>query len=206
MRRNHMKTSYKTLTATFGALALTLLLAPNANAGCGGIGQPLPSHSSWHSQLGQGGVLPAALVTISDNGAGIVGFWHVKFFAHDSPGTPEGAEVDAGYSQWHSDGTEIMNSGGHSPLNSNFCLGVWKQVSTYQYKLNHFATFWDSTTNLLVGPARVQEEVTLNPDGNQFTGTFTIDQYDESGNSLAHLQGVIKGTRIDVNTPAQSIF
>ncbi len=199
-----MKTNYKTLAATFGGLALTLLFVPIANAGCGDIGQPLPSHSSWHSQLGQARVVQAALVTISDHETGIVGFWHVKFMTKDSPGFKDGTEVDAGYSQWHSDGTEITNSGGRSPITSSFCLGVWKQVGEFQYKLNHFGASWDPTGSQLIGPGRIQEEVTLNPDGNQFTGTFTIDQYDESGNSLAHLQGVIKGTR--VNTTAQSIF
>jgi hypothetical protein len=29
--------------------------------------------------------------------------------------------IDAGFAQWHSDGTEIMNS--HAPATSNFCLG-----------------------------------------------------------------------------------
>jgi hypothetical protein len=201
-----MKTRYKTLTATFGALALTLLLVPNASAGCGGVAQPLPSHSGWHAQVGQPQLLSAAFTRVSDHEAAIVGFWHIKFVAKNSPGTPDGAEIDAGYSQWHSDGTEIMNSGHFSPLNSNFCLGVWKQVGQCQYKLNHFATYWDSTTNVLVGPARVQEEVTLNPEGNQFTGSFSIDQYDEAGNVLGHVQGVVTGTRIGVDTPAQSIF
>jgi hypothetical protein len=48
--------------------------------------------------------------------------------------------------------------------------------------------------------------VTLAPGGNKFSGTFTVDQYDESGNVLVLLLGTITGTRIDVNTPAESIF
>ena len=55
----------------------------------------------------------------------IVGFWHVKFVSEGSEGIPDGTEVDAGYSQWHSDGTEIMNSAGRSPITGSFCLGVW---------------------------------------------------------------------------------
>lgn len=48
-------------------------------------------------------------------------------------------------------------------MNSNFCLGVWKQVGQCRSKLNYFATYWDSTTYALVGPVRSPEEVTLNP-------------------------------------------
>jgi len=68
----------------------------------------------------------------SDN-VSIVGFWHVKFVSDGIStgipgGVPKGAEVDAGYSQWHSDGTEIMNSGGRAPNTGDFCLGVWAKV------------------------------------------------------------------------------
>jgi len=135
-----------------------------------------------------------------------VGFWHVKFVSKGSAGIPDGAEVDAGYSQWHSDGTEIMNSAGRSPITSNFCLGVWTKVGERKYKLNHFATAWDPTGSTLIGPANIQEEVTLSADGCKFSGTFTIDQYTEAGNRLAHVVGDITGTRITVDTPSQSIF
>jgi hypothetical protein len=137
---------------------------------------------------------------------GIIGFWHVKFITKDSPGIPDGTEVDAGYAQWHSDGTEIMNSGGRSPLTGDFCLGVWKQVGENTYKLNHFAAAWDSTGSELIGPANIREEVVLTPDRKHFDGTFTIDQYDEAGAKLAHVQGVIKGSRIEYDSGVDSIF
>jgi hypothetical protein len=41
----------------------------------------------------------------------------------------------------------------------------------------------------LIGPACVQAEATLGPEGKHFTGKFTIDQYDEAGNHLMHLEG-----------------
>jgi hypothetical protein len=213
-----MKTSYRTLTAAFGAIVLALLFVPSSTAQCGGIRLPGVTHSSWHFQPGQARLLRAGFVTIDDrydDNASIVGFWHVKFVSIGSPGIRDKTEVDAGYSQWHSDGTEIMNSGGRAPNTGDFCLGVWKKTGERSYKLNHFAAAWDPTigpigpagpAGELIGPANIREEVTLNPDGNQFTGNFTIDQYDESGNSLAHVQGVITGTRITVDTPEQSIF
>lgn len=215
-----MKTLHSTLAGTFGALVLALLFVPNSTAQCGGLSQPLPTHTNWHPQLGQARLVRAASVTTSGEESDIVGFWHVKFVSDGVSqgipgGVPAGAEVDAGYSQWHSDGTEIMNSGGRAPNTGDFCLGVWAKVGPSQYKLNHFAAAWDPTKGAvgpagpageLIGPANIKEEVILSPGGNHFTGAFTIDQYDEAGTKIVHLQGTINGTRITVETPPSSIF
>ena len=215
-----MKTTHSTLAGTFGALVLALLFAPYSTAECGGARQPFPTHTNWHSQLGQANLVRAEYVAVGDDEAGIVDFWHVKFISDGisqgiPDGVPAGAEVDAGYSQWHSDGTEIMNSGGRAPNTGDFCLGVWAKVGPGQYKLNHFAAAWDPTkgtvgpagpAGALIGPANIKEEVTLSADGKHFTGAFTIDQYDESGTKLVHLQGTVTGTRITVNTPPSSVF
>jgi hypothetical protein len=92
---------------------------------------------------------------------------------------------------------------------------VWEKVGANKYLLNHFAASWDPTKGpvgpdgpegALIGPGNIREEVILAADGQSFAGTFTINQYDESGNRLVHIQGNITGTRINVNTPAQSIF
>jgi hypothetical protein len=206
-----------------GALLLTLSLAAPASAQCGGAPQSLGHHVNWHPQFRQPGFQLASFTKAEDHwddDASIVGFWHVKFFSDGITtgvpgGLPPGAEVDAGYSQWHSDGTEIMNSGHFAPNQSNFCLGVWERTGRREYKLNHFATFWDPTKGTvgpagpegeLVGPANIRETVTLAPNGETFAGTFTIDQYDSHLNLLEHLQGKINGTRITVSTPPSSIF
>jgi hypothetical protein len=209
--------------AAFGAMLLTLSFAAPANAQCGGVPKPLGQHASWHPQVRQPGFQLAAYTKNDDHfddDVSVVGFWHVKFISDGvsfglSPAPPAGAEVDAGYSQWHSDGTEIMNSGHFAPNESNFCLGVWERTGPRQYKLNHFATFWDPTkgevgpagpAGELVGPANVRETITLAPNGETFAGTFTIDQYDENLNHLVHMQGKITATRITVSTPPSSIF
>jgi hypothetical protein len=198
------------IAASIFVLALSLM--PNALAECGGFRSSLAHPSNWHLQYGDARLLRMALVAPAgqgdqDNGdQSIVGFWHVKFVSSGSAGIKNGTEIDAGYSQWHSDGTEIMNSGGRSPITSNFCLGVWKQTGTGTFKLNHFATAWDSTGATLIGPANIREEVTLASDGNSFSGKFAIDQYDEAGNNLGHVQGSVTGTRITVDTEEQSIF
>jgi hypothetical protein len=177
-----------------------------AQAQCLGYQSPGVEHGQAPSTSGS---FRAPIVRVSEQSnadAGIVGFWHVKFVSEGSSGIPDGTEVDAGYSEWHSDGTEIMNSGGRSPITSSFCLGVWEQTGTSTYVLNHFAAGWDPTGTTLIGPGNIREKVTLGPNGNQFSGTFTVDQYDESNNLLAHLQGTITATRITVTTPPSSIF
>jgi hypothetical protein len=218
-----MKITFNKLAGTFSTLALALLIVPNSIAQCGGYRGPLPTHTNWHTQLGQPRLLRTAFVSAGDSdddNVSIVGFWHVKFISDGVStgipgGVPKGAEVDAGYSQWHSDGTEIMNSGGRAPNTGDFCLGVWAKVGARQYKLNHFAAAWDPTKGTvgpagpageLIGPGNIREDVTLAPSGESFAGSFSINQYDESGNLLVHLEGKIIGTRINVDTPQSSIF
>jgi hypothetical protein len=102
--------------------------------------------------------------------------------------------IDHGYSQWHSDGTEIMNSS-RPPATGNFCLDVWKKTGQSTYTLTHRALsfFPDGTPE---GPAAIHEDVMVDRSGNTLSGRFTIDQFDTSGNLKVHLEGVITGTRI----------
>jgi hypothetical protein len=204
-----MKTWCRTLAATGVAVLLGLLFVSHAAAQCGGaVPKAGETHANWYLPAGQVRLLQTAFVLAGDHGdgAGIVGFWHFKLVSQGSTGIPDGAEVDAGYTQWHSDGTEITNSGGHAPITSNFCLGVWKQTGERSYQLSHFAIAWDATGTTLVGPVHLQEKVTLSADQNSFSGPFTTDVYDQSGNLLAHVQGTATGTRITVDTPTESIF
>ena len=116
-----------------------------------------------------------------------------------------GARLDAGYAQWHSDETEIMNSG-RDPATSNFCLGAWKSVGKRRYKVNHFALIWDNTGKLctpepgapscFVGAANVREEIVLDRHGNTYTGIVTIDQYDPDNNWMFRLRGTVAANRI----------
>ena len=45
-----------------------------------------------------------------------------------------------------------------------------------------------------------QESITLNKNGDGYTGTFTIDQYDTNGNLIVELKGNQTATRITVDT------
>jgi len=132
--------------------------------------------------------------------ATIVGFWRATFVSEGSTYIPDETVVDSAYVQWHSDGTEIMNSS-RPPSTSSFCLGVWKRTGPFTYALTHFALSWNPDGTPL-GTASINEQVTLDRDGNTYTGSFTITQYDMSGNNVlppTPIVGVVTGKRITAN-------
>ena len=130
----------------------------------------------------------------------VVGFWYVKFTS-DTPGVFS----DWGYSQYHSDGTEILNSGTGA---RKFCTGVWKKTGPFKYEVNHFAigyTYGESPT--FIGIVNIRETITVNSDHNSFAGTFTLGIYDASGNLLEPpdgpglVTGNMEGHRLTEETP-----
>jgi hypothetical protein len=136
---------------------------------------------------------------------GIVGLWKVLFVSDGiAPNpVPAGVTVDFGTVQWHNDGTELMISGGRPPSTGDVCMGVWAQIGPSTYKLSG-----DTPPSMggpgpspaqFLGPALIQETVTLNQPRDTYTGSFTIDQYatDET-TLLVHVSGTITGTRVTV--------
>ncbi len=104
----------------------------------------------------------------------IVGMWSFKM-------TVGSQTADFGYQQWHSDGTELMNSGGRAPASENFCMGVWRQTGPARYHLNHLALSYDPSTGTINARVNIKEDVVLDPTGSSYSGTFSIDVYDPSG-------------------------
>jgi hypothetical protein len=126
----------------------------------------------------------------------IVGMWSFTFTAPDGI-----TNVDWGFQQWHSDGTELTNSGGQLPATGNFCMGTWAQKGDGQYRLNHWAIAWalpGTDPSNLIGLINIREVVGVDHDGNKMTGTFSLDLYDKTGAThIAHLvDGAVAGTRI----------
>jgi hypothetical protein len=144
------------------------------------------------------GYTPAQGTNDQSADSSVVGFWQFQFIAEGNVGIPDGAILDEGYAQWHQDGTEIMNSM-RPPATSNFCLGVWRKAGGATYDLNHFALSWDANGGF-VGRANIRERVTVSHGGQSYEGTETIDQYDATGNVIAHVEGRVTGTRITVDT------
>ena len=93
------------------------------------------------------------------------------------------------------------------PQDGNFCLGVWEQTGRFSYKLNHFAWFanqWPNSTDngkgVLVGRTHFVELVSLSPDGNRFSGTFTLTAYSTAGTIVQTFTGAITATRVARDT------
>jgi hypothetical protein len=126
----------------------------------------------------------------------IVGFWKFAFTA------PDGVTgIDWGFQQWHSDGTELTNSGGQLPATGNFCTGVWQQFGRGAYQLNHWAIAWNlpgTDPADLAGLVNIRELVSVDGSGDSMTGSVSLDLYALDGTTLlAHLgEGTVSGERI----------
>lgn len=185
-----------------------------ASNGCGySPTAPTPIFPQRRSGEAQSGSRQPSLVLISarneqdsdgdSNQPAIVGLWKFAFTAT----TPFSGPFDAGYVQWHSDGTELMNSG-RAPTTGSFCMGVWKQTGHSTYKLNHFALAWafDASTPStgpgtggadFVGPVNIREEIIVDHSGNGYHGNFILIQYEPDGTTVAAtITGTVTATRI----------
>ena len=200
-----MKSIFRAITITFGAGIFAAMLVPSASAGCGGPddlqGPFVFPQASAH--LSSSGKAESALAR-SSSSASIVGLWNVQFLSQGNtshtPSIPDGALIDWGFNQWHSDGTELLNSGGHAANTGNFCMGVWGQTGFLTFELNHYALSYDATSGALANIINLREQDTLSPSGDSYTGTFTLDVYDTKGNHVDHVGGTIIGTRVTVDT------
>jgi hypothetical protein len=200
-----MKTKFKTVISAAGLAIFAAAFAPMANAGCGDA--PGKADPSFGRQPGfymmQAAYRPGWFAPVGDresDGAPIVGMWKVEFDVGPGvvPPLPNGGIFDWGYSQWHSDGTEILNSGGRAPATENFCLGVWKRTGHSTYKLNHFALSYNASSGLLDAMVNIHEDVKLDRSGNSYSGNFSFDVYDAQGKLVktGAIVGTITGVRI----------
>lgn len=195
-----MKAIFKSFTMALGMLLLASITAPAANAQCGSLARV-------KARLKPMAFNPANLPDWGHNDGNsdepIVGFWKVTFAAKNMP-IPDGTIIDFGYAQWHSDKTEIMNSGMRPPATGSFCMGVWGKTGRFSYRLNHFAISYNAD-NTLAGVVNIREDVTVAPNGRTYQGTFTINAYDTNNNPIppekgGHAEGIITGARVTVDT------
>jgi hypothetical protein len=87
------------------------------------VGRVLLPNLASEGRRGKASNAPAQGTGAAPVGAPIIGFWHVTFISKGTGFIPDDTVVDKGFSQWHSDGPEILNSS-RPPATSNFCLGV----------------------------------------------------------------------------------
>ena len=204
-----MKTSFQKITFVLAGMLIGATITSPANAACGNLSKVATLHrQSWDLGISQ----PASLLNISDREDPIVGMWHVTFTGEgNADPSLNGAPIDNALVVWHRDKTEIMNSS-RPAQDGNFCLGIWEKTGRFTYKLNHLPWAGNDPENAPSGignpegAAQIVEEITLGPDCDHYTGRFTLDAYDPSGNPTTHIVGVIKATRVTVNTKAKDLL
>lgn len=126
----------------------------------------------------------------------ITGLYRFTFTAKGDQVVPDGTLVDQGFTTWHADGTEIMNSG-RPPISGNFCMGVWARTGSQTYRLNHWAMSWDPTGKTYIGPTNIREYIRLDRRGDSYSGNFTLTQYAPDGKTqLGGVKGVVAATRV----------
>lgn len=206
-----MKIMSKKLAPAFCTIFVGMMLITTANAECGKSTAPHGSlkPQSWQREDGSAS---STLLRVDDFRDPIVGMWKVTFTGqgNGSSGPPDGTVIDSAIVVWHSDGTEIMNSG-RPPQDGNFCMGVWENRGRFGYKLNHFAMGNDTANSPggignPFGVSQFHQTVFLNAKADSYSGPFTIDVYDASGAPVLHIAGMVSATRITVNTPASVFF
>ena len=113
-----------------------------------------------------------------------------------------GVVSDIAFQQFNAGGTELVNDTGPSGGGNNFCMGAWKRIKARTYAQVHPFFIYD-TSGKAVAIAIERSQRTLGPDGNTFTGMWTQDNYDFSGNVLpgTHFEGTLTGTRIAPGLP-----
>jgi hypothetical protein len=127
----------------------------------------------------------------------IAGFWKTVFTSE-----PDGAVVDVGFDQFHPDGTENAVDS-PAPSSGNVCLGVWEKTGPRRYTDVHPSFNWDVASGKVVSIFVERLYLNVSRNGKKFSGTFTWDSYDFSGNPLdgSHVAGTVTGDRITVNDP-----
>ena len=206
-----MKVTHRAVTATWSAAVVGMLLVPAASA----CDMAQPSATGAIVQLMQDPRNPlesltsATLVRDLSNAAAakspsLVGMWSFQFISQGnttrSPSIADGTQINFGYTQFHSDETEILNAGARSPAQQNFCLGVWQATGNSTYQVNHFALNYDAASGTLLGRIIVIETITVSPGGTALSGTFVENVFDTKGNQTDHLTGQVRAQRITVDT------
>ncbi len=199
-----MKIISQAITMSVTAGVVATLFVSQASAGCG-------SMTNWQGPFTM--AQPSAAIRPVPQATGaakasasatMTGLWKVQFLSlgnlNHNPSIPDGALIDFGYNQFHSDGTEMLNSGGHAPATENFCMGVWGKTGFLAYEVNHFALSYDPISGALAANVNIREQITLSPSGDMYTGTFTIDIYDPSGNHIDHVAGTLTAQRLTLDS------
>jgi hypothetical protein len=105
-----------------------------------------------------------------------------------------------GFQQWQQGGTEVMVDNGVAPAFGNVCVGVWRQEGVRTFRLRHVTFNWDENSRPS-GTFVLVMTVRLDRSGHSYTGTYSADSFDLSGNVIPelHLEGRLRAARITVD-------
>jgi len=108
--------------------------------------------------------------------------------------TVDGQPAFQAFEAFTQDGLEFLNDNG-SPVEGNVCFGIWTAAGK-NVKVTHPAWNYDPSGNL-IGSVVIRETFTLDPGGNAFTGSISVEAFDLNGNSFGIVfQGDVAGKRI----------
>jgi hypothetical protein len=150
---------------------------------------------------GRAGPTVAQDATPTADGQGFVGSWQVTVsFAQGPPGKSVGS-VDA-------DGTIVVSIPPVMPhpgapgevLFSSSAHGAWEAAGRDSAIASFVGLLADGQGNLF-GTATLHASITLDPDGQTFSGSNMVTIADTAGNTVATRPGTIQGTRILAAAP-----
>jgi hypothetical protein len=205
MIRSYSRHGGKTtaLTAALGALGLAV--AGQAGASCmSSTANPVgPNQNPSAMHMTPAIYRPAAaegasFIRVSDSEDehhdSIVGLWQFKFV---------GFGPDYGTQAWHSDGTELIYSGGQNPETGDVCQGVWRRLGPSTYSLNHIAMGRAAPGASFGLRVHIHAVVKVDESGNKYSGKYTAAVYSVSATEpfdesveVASGTGVMTGTRV----------
>jgi hypothetical protein len=222
-RHNLINYRFNAAALSVTLFALGAVFLQQASAGCLQPDAPRKTTSMWVPEASTGSprFIKADYRKVTDDEYGfsffrpaITGLWAFQFISMGNKptlGIPDGP-FDDGNTMWFADGNELTYSGGRDPTTGAVCLGVWKQTGERSYELNHIGLGWNPPGNpqgLPVGPAGpsfIKQFVTLDKDGNSYSGTFAITVLAPDGKTPvlpATIKGMVVATRVTVNTTTQ---
>lgn len=125
----------------------------------------------------------------------IVGLWRVDFLLGNGPDI-----YDQMFQQYHEGGTETSLSNGLPPVLGNVCLGIWKATGPRTIAVKHVAWNW-TADGILAGTFELDVDVTIEPDGRTFAGSWSAKNFDREGHHLPDLDaaGIVRGARIAID-------
>ena len=171
------------LSVALLSAAVLAASAIEARAACMARGASKPSALTGAARLARPGATPilaGAAQGAGANGAGpIVGQWQVLMTAF--PGTNNEFIFDFGFQQFHSDGTELMISGGVPPTIGNVCIGAWERSAGGEIRLRHMTWNWAGNEvlgDLPTGYYLLEVTLRTNSQGTAYTGTWRAASFD----------------------------